>query len=308
MKLVALQQPAAEADPLAAFGSETAEGGAAPLSPAPGSPSGRTWAWIAGLAIVLAGLAGAGVWMARRWATPPALGTVTISTTPTGAEVVVGGVSRGRAPVTFTVVPGPHTIVVVNGTQRIPVELTVGAGSSTAQHVVFAAGEPAVVSRPVEAPSLPAMPLVRPPDAQGVAAGFVSVVSPITLKIVEGTQVIGSSDLARLMLPAGSHDVELVNDELGFSERRKLTIASGKSTVVKIDLPKVPLNINAVPWADVSVDGQPAGETPIGNYSVTIGPHVITFRHPELGERQQRVVVGLKTPNRVTVDLKKDSK
>ena len=255
--------------------------------------------------VLIAGLA-AGGWLAMRsWSTPPQLGTVTISTTPAGAEVLVGGISRGQSPVTFTVVPGRNSIVVINGAQKIPVDFTVAAGGSVAQHVVFASGEPTVVASVPPALPPPATPAVAKPADQRIAAGWVSVVSPMSLRILESGQVIGSSEVARVMLPAGSHDVELVNDELGFRERRRLTITLGKSTVVNVEPPKVPLNINATPWAEVSVDGRAAGETPIGNYPVGIGTHTIIFRHPDFGERQQRVTVGLKSPARVTVDMKK---
>jgi hypothetical protein len=65
------------------------------------------------------------------------------------------------------------------------------------------------------------------------------------------------------------------------------------------------ISINALPWAEVWVDGQPAGETPIGNFSVTIGRHELIFRHPELGEQRRSVTVGVNNPVRVSVDLRK---
>jgi hypothetical protein len=307
---MAFRQKTADVDPLAAFLEESADG----KVPTPAKPPVRwpkQWGRPAAMALLLiAGLA-AGGWLAMRsWSTPPKLGTVTISTTPAGAEVLVGGISRGQSPVTFTVVPGRNSVVVVNGTQKIPVDFTVAAGGSVAQHVVFASGEPTVVASvppPLPAPAKPAVdkPAADKPADQRIAAGWVSINSPMSLRILEGGQVIGSSELARVMLPAGSHDVELVNDELGFRERRRLTITLGKSTVVNVEPPKVPLNINATPWAEVSVDGRAAGETPIGNYPVGIGTHTIVFRHPDFGERQQRVTVGLKSPARVTVDMKK---
>ena len=43
--------------------------------------------------------------------------------------------------------------------------------------------------------------------------------------------------------------------------------------------------LNAQPWADVWVDGERVGETPIGNVAVPIGPHEVVFRHPQLGEQ-----------------------
>lgn len=305
MRLMAFRQRAADADPLTAFLEESADG-SAPQPPAPKGDWPHRWMWPAVVVAVLLVAIGVGVWsVARRWSTPTPQSTLTISTTPAGAEVLVGGIARGRSPVTLTVPPGRHSVVVVKGTQQIPVDVTVAAGASFAQHVLFASGEPTVPAPAPEVSKAPPAPVVEKPAEQRIAAGWVSVTSPITLRVLEGGQVVGSSELARVMLTAGSHDVELVNEELGFRERRRLTISAGKSSQVTVKAPKAPLNINATPWAEVTVDGQPAGETPIGNYAVEIGTHTITFRHPDLGERQQRVTVGLKSPARVTVDMRK---
>jgi serine/threonine-protein kinase len=69
--------------------------------------------------------------------------------------------------------------------------------------------------------------------------------------------------------------------------------------------PQGTLSINALPWAEVWVDGKPAGETPIGNLSLPIGNHELVFRHPELGEQRRTVTVGALAPVRVGVDLRK---
>ena len=45
------------------------------------------------------------------------------------------------------------------------------------------------------------------------------------------------------------------------------------------------LNLNAIPWADVWVDGVYVGQTPLGNVRLRAGRHRVRFSHPELGER-----------------------
>ena len=65
------------------------------------------------------------------------------------------------------------------------------------------------------------------------------------------------------------------------------------------------MNINAQPWAEVWVDGQRIGETPIGNLSRPVGPHEVVLRHPEFGERRETVIVTLKQPARLGVDMRK---
>jgi hypothetical protein len=65
------------------------------------------------------------------------------------------------------------------------------------------------------------------------------------------------------------------------------------------------LALNALPWAEVWVDGERAGETPLGNLRLPIGRHSILFRHPELGEQHHTVTVTLKDVARLSVDLRK---
>ena len=63
--------------------------------------------------------------------------------------------------------------------------------------------------------------------------------------------------------------------------------------------------MNARPWAEIVLDGNSVGQTPIANLLVSVGPHEMVFRHPQLGERKQTVVVTAKGPNRIAADLTK---
>ena len=65
------------------------------------------------------------------------------------------------------------------------------------------------------------------------------------------------------------------------------------------------VNVNAVPWAEVWMDGQRLGETPLGNVQVPIGTRELIFRHPEFGERRATVFVTLKEPARISMYLRK---
>ena len=74
--------------------------------------------------------------------------------------------------------------------------------------------------------------------------------------------------------------------------------------VITVELPQGVVSLNASPWAEVWIDGQRVGETPIGNLAVAIGPHEIVFKHPELGEKRQAVSVTLGAPVRLSIDMK----
>ena len=87
--------------------------------------------------------------------------------------------------------------------------------------------------------------------------------------------------------------------------RRRTQSTLCQAASVAVIAPKGLLNVNARPWADVLIDGVAAGQTPLANVEVSAGPHEITFRHPELGERIERIVVKASGVNRVAVNLSK---
>jgi hypothetical protein len=131
------------------------------------------------------------------------------------------------------------------------------------------------------------------------------VTSPVTAQIYADGTLVGRTDAPRTQLSAGRHQLALVNDALNYREERIVEVAAGRTVSVQLEPVNGTLNINAQPWAAVWVDGTAIGETPIGNYSLPIGSHEVVLRHPELGERKQTVVVGVGSPTRVGVDLRK---
>jgi hypothetical protein len=141
------------------------------------------------------------------------------------------------------------------------------------------------------------------PAASG--AGYLSIASPFTVQVSDMGRVIGTSDTSRIPIPAGQRDVELTNASLGYRTRRRVQVAPGQTTVVSLEVPTGTLHLNALPWAQVAVDGRAVGETPLANLSLPIGNHEVVFRHPELGEVRQTVAVRPGPPVRVGVDLRK---
>lgn len=238
--------------------------------------------------------------------------SITIESDPRGAEVIVQGVRQGVTPLVLTVAPGEHLFEILQSGRRKPVRVKALAGTSVVHHVEFS---PAV--EPVAAIPAPTTGTGRRPTASferkpptpaapvGPAAGWLVVNSPIPLDIIEKDQVIGSTAASRLMLPAGRKELRFVNEALGFSDRAVVQVAAGATAKVAVKVPRAPLSINAVPWAEVLIDGVRVGETPIGNHMVSIGKREVVFRHPELGERRQIVTVSLSAPARVSVDMRR---
>ena len=83
-----------------------------------------------------------------------------------------------------------------------------------------------------------------------------------------------------------------------------VTVTAGKVMTLPLEVPRGVVNLNASPWAEVFVDGQRVGETPIGNLAMTIGPHEIVFRHPQFGEKRHAVSVTVGVPVRLSVEMK----
>jgi len=84
-----------------------------------------------------------------------------------------------------------------------------------------------------------------------------------------------------------------------------VNVTPGQVSALRLDWPNGAMAINALPWAEVFIDGERIGETPIGNVPVPIGTHEVVFRHPELGEQTVRATVTVGAPARLSVDLRK---
>jgi serine/threonine protein kinase len=227
--------------------------------------------------------AGAEVSQYLEFANTPETGSLRVETQPAGAKVIVDGTDRGVAPVTIAdLLPGDHEVIL-----QTPI--------ASARHVVSVqAGGTASIVTPVASAS----------TAAGPVSGWLTVKAPFSLEIREEGRIVGTTDADRLMLAAGRHDIELVNETLGYRVTRVVQVMPGKVASLAVDLPKGVVNLNASPWAEVWVDGQRVGETPIGNLSISIGPHEVVFRHPQFGEKRHAISVTMSAPTRVSVDMK----
>jgi serine/threonine-protein kinase len=205
-------------------------------------------------------------------------GRLEIASDPPGAQVIVNGSAKGRTPLTLNdVLPGEHVVAISSGSETVNRKVSVAAGNTAS---VFASLGPTAA-----------------------AAGWVAFKTPVDLQIFEAKRLVGTTAADRLMLPAGRHELELVNTELEF--RRPLTVQVGAGTTVNaaVEVPSGSLSISALPWAEVTIDGRPLGTTPLGNLAIPIGSYEVVWRHPQLGERRRTVTVPATTPVRVGVDL-----
>ena len=209
-------------------------------------------------------------------------GQLLIRTEPSGAKVLVDGQRRGTSPVTVEgLLPGVHLVSVEGQLGAVTQDVTVASGVTSTLVVPLTAPEKAPVS------------------------GWFSVTAPIDVQIYEKGQLLGTNRSAKIMTSVGRHDLDIVNEALGYRVTRSVTVSPGETSSMRVDPPKGSLSLNATPWAEVWIDGERAGETPIGNVQLTIGQHEVVFRHPELGERRFTPTVTLSAPARLTADFRR---
>jgi hypothetical protein len=163
---------------------------------------------------------------------------------------------------------------------------------------------PLVVATAKVDPKLPEIRTPQPPSP-AVRTGGIRLSTPIDLTVLDGDRVIGSSVEGPIFAAAGRHEFEFVNSATGYRTRQIVEVKAGQIVPFTVAVPNGTLNINAQPWAAVSIDGNPVGETPIGNLSVVPGEHEVVFRHPDLGERRQKTMVRAGAETRVAVNLEK---
>jgi len=215
-------------------------------------------------------------------AAPASVGQLQVRTEPAGAPVSVDGVPRGRSPVLVdNLRPGDHAVVVDSeyGAVRHTVAVTAATTASLVVPLTPAEGSP--------------------------VSGWLSVTAPVDVQIFENKRLLGTSQSDRIMVSAGRHEIEIVNEVLGYRSVKTVQVPAGRVAAIKVEWPRGTIAINAVPWAEVWIDGDRVGETPIGNHTLPIGPHEIVFRHPELGELRHAATVTMNAPARVSVDLRK---
>jgi len=139
--------------------------------------------------------------------------------------------------------------------------------------------------------------------AKNQRSGGVRLSAPIELNVLQGDRVLGSSADGPIVTTEGTHQLDLINTAFGFRVRQAVTFRAGEITTVAVPVPPGRVSVNADPWAEVWIDSRPLGETPLANLEIPIGEHEIVFRHPELGERRQTVIVRADTVTRVSASF-----
>jgi len=201
-------------------------------------------------------------------------GGLRISTYPTTANITIDGVPHGAAPVRVTdLMPGTHTLAV---------ETPLGAQE---QDVVVQAGRVSQLAVPT--------------------ASWIKVAAPYELQVFEAGRMFGTTGSAPVMVPPGRHHFEFVNQALGLKLRQYVDAAPGQLAMVPLELPIGMMNLYSDQTAEVYVDGQKVGETPLPSLPVPLGSHEVVFRHPKYGDVRYTVSVTLVAPVQLKITFRK---
>lgn len=205
-------------------------------------------------------------------ATLPAAGSLDIDTQPAGAQVLLDGKPVGESPLTLdSVAPGRHTVTVVSPAGTVKRTVRVEAGRTAKLDIP-------------------------------IFSGWIGIYAPFVVEIGEHGRRIGTNEESRLMLSPGQHVLTFTNRDLNYSSQQTVDIEPGKLVSITLD-PRGRANLNASPWAEVWIDGNRIGDTPIANHSLPLGIREVVFRHPDLGERRAMVTIKADGPAVVSVDL-----
>jgi hypothetical protein len=203
-----------------------------------------------------------------------ASGEIDVKTDPAGLTVLLDGKPAGQSPVTLKNVPaGRHVIAMVGDGGTVKRVVKVGAGAGVSVN-------------------------------ESVYSGFLKINAPFVIEIAENGTTVGTSEEA-VILGAGHHKVFLSNEDLGYSETRDLEVQSAQTAYLTLN-PRGTVNINAAPWAEVWIDNERQGETPLANVPVRLGVREFVFKNPQFPDRKIVQTVKAGTTDTISVDFNKD--
>src|SRR5262249_35888540 len=121
-------------------------------------------------------------------------GKLSVTGDVAGSRVLGDGKSRGVTPLLISeVAAGDHTVAVVG--EGGTVERKVSIEPGTMASMVFSV-----------------------PRNGAPTAGWLSISAPFEVQLFENADLVGSGASSRIMLPAGRHDIRIVNEALGYED------------------------------------------------------------------------------------------
>lgn len=275
--------------------------------------------------------------------TAPKMGTAVLESTPPGSQVIVDGVAMGTTPLTAELTAGPHVVELRYRNARRTLKIEVTANNSIVERLDWTAkptGRLRVTSEPpgarvlvdgrergatpltVDGLSVGSHEVVLESDkgsvkrsvtvaadrtaqlTESIYPGWVRLFSPVDLEISDGTRVLRKDDSNLVMLPSGSRELRFENRALGYQEVRRVQLEPGETITLSIVPTPTTITVEATLPAEVWIDDERVGDTPLVDAPIDLGTRVVTVKSATGGERRFTFTVTVK-PIRLDVDFSK---
>lgn len=120
-----------------------------------------------------------------------------------------------------------------------------------------------------------------------LAFGSLRVVCQPKAEVLLDGSLVGLTPLSLPQVARGAHRIEVRAH--GGSQAQALEIRGGGTTDISFRLLGGFLAVNAQPWAQIALDGQPVGQTPLTLDNLVLGAHQVSASHPGLPEQSRQV-------------------
>ncbi|WP_263784478.1 PEGA domain-containing protein [Salinibacter grassmerensis] len=266
-----------------------------------------------------------------------AASTLSVSSQPSSAVVIVGADTAGVTPINdYPLPPGTYLVTVDRANYgSLDTVLTLSAGQSAALAPRFSRDEPPSgrssdepAASPPPSPDAPASSDETPDPAPGrptansrpgtSSAATDGDIAPVTGTLVlratperatvtfDGEEV-GGTPATLDEVPTGTYDVTFSRSGYGTVARRVDITASDTATVTAtLEQQTGHLRVLVRPWGSIYIDDQRRAENSDVWYDTALpaGAHTVTARHPALGEQSRSVTVAPQDTQSVIMDLR----
>ena len=137
---------------------------------------------------------------------------------------------------------------------------------------------------------------------EAIIPGWLAIFSRVKLDVRVNGVRLGSTEDGHLMMEPGRHELKLVSDRLGFRTTHVLEVEPGGVTAYTVPLPTGTVRFEGADGAEVWIEGERVGVTPLGTVRVPIGAREVRMRFPGGAEAHEVVDVAVTDPTVITID------
>jgi len=204
---------------------------------------------------------------------PKGVGRLTITSGETEATVLIDGTPQGTTPLTMNLPEGPHRVLLRSPQGSVEKTIRVQSGESSEM-------------------------------SEAIYPGWVALSATVDVTLSENDKPLKRDERGWAILPPGPHEIHIDNRALGVHEVRRVVVTPGATTRLSFAAHTSTISLTTNELAEVWIDGQPYGQTPLVDQPIAIGVHDVRLRG-SAHERWLRIRATVQ-PVQVNVDLTAD--